>query len=194
MLCVNHTSMRLSSFLLLNLARTVSTLSTDPRVVRYFAYGSNMDSKVLTGRRRIKPLTRTPAFCRGNRLAFTALGIPPFEPCFASLDPGSIDDECHGVLYEIASSDWNRLCASEGVPFAYQVREVKVQPYRNGPEGRKETATTIALTLQAVQLQVSFGLPRIDFMRPSRRYLDIIRNGARENGLDETWIAKLDAL
>ena len=63
--------------------------------------------------------------CFGHRLAFTALGLPPFEPSFASLEPSrSGEDRCHGVLYTLSTLDWLRVCASEGVPLGFVQLEV----------------------------------------------------------------------
>jgi len=138
--------------------------------VHYFAYGSNMNSSILK-QRHITPLSRMPAICHGYHLAFTATGYLD-NPSFASIESGGT---CHGVLYEITYLDFIRLCFYEGVPLEYTVREITVQTY-SGIEQR-------TLTFQAVH----YGEKDI----PSKHYLDIIINGARENGLDENYIQSI---
>ena len=124
--------------------------------VSYFAFGSNMASSVLEGRRGLRPLApRQRALARGFKLAFTLPGFAPLEPAFASLEEAA-GEECHGVLYTLSPLDWLRLCASEGVPFGYRVVTVQLQLY----DGRKQEA----YSLQAVR-----KLAEGDSRRPSAR-------------------------
>lgn len=167
--------------------------------VSYFAYGSNMNSEVLEGRRGVRPLRQEPAVCFGHRLAFTALGLPPFEPSFASLEPSrSGEDRCHGVLYTLSTLDWLRVCASEGVPLGYGVVEVDVLPYAphalHEPLPTMTHGRTAALTLRYRQPQsLLLSLPQLE-LPPSRRYMDLLRSGAKEGGLAEPWRRKLAEL
>ena len=119
---------------------------------------------------------------RGERLAFNMIGFSPQEPAFASIKPSSNkDDECHGGVFQLTLFDWFRLLASEGVPFGgplgYQVREVTVQLYSGG--------SVKALTLGSGLLASPVELP------PSKRYLGLIRTGARELGLTSAWQRRL---
>ena len=124
--------------------------------VSYFAFGSNMASSVIEGRRRLTPLApQQPALVRGYELAFTLPGFPPLEPAFASIEAAA-GEECHGVLYMLSPADWLRLCASEGVPFAYRVVTLQLELY----DGR----TQEAYSLEAVR-----KLPQGDSRRPSAR-------------------------
>jgi len=159
--------------------------------VLYFAYGSNMFSEVLEGRRGVRPLAKSPAVCPGHRLAFTALGLPPFEPAFASLEPCSDPvEECHGVCYRLSALDWLRVCASEGVPLGYQVVEVPLTTYHPLEEGKGATEIK-AFSLRFVQPQsMAFPLPQLE-PPPSRRYLGLLLAGAKEAGLAEQWQRKL---
>lgn len=141
--------------------------------VRYFAFGANMASRVLTGRRRITPLETHRGVCKDHRLAFTVAGVG-LEPAFASCDAAR-GERVHGVCYMLTLSDWVRLCASEGVPAAYRVVPVEVQCY----DGDMQEA----YTLQAAR-PLPFSLP------PSRRYLSLLQEGAREAGLDDEWQAR----
>lgn len=179
----------------------------------YFAYGANMNSAVFEGRRGVKPLSKVPVVALDTRLCFTALGLLPFEPAFASVEP-SVGAECHGVLYEISSSDWLRVRASElsieGVSVGYQVVPVRTQPYlataaSAGAEPRRPNLATSgglevveALTLRFVQPQQAlFNWPLLEasgLLTPSSRYMKLLRQGAAEAGLAQAWRDKLDAL
>lgn len=142
-------------------------------VVRYFAYGANLASTVREGRRQLRPLSTACGFVKDSRLAFNMPGFGPAEPSFASLrtSPGQ---ECHGGIFELTLSDWLKLCASEGVPFGYAVREVQVELYAGG--------SVSAFTLVG---GLPFDLP------PSERYLSLIREGARELGLTAAYQERL---
>lgn len=144
--------------------------------VRYFAYGANLAASVREGRRGLSPLSSEPGFVRGERLAFNVPGMGPAEPAFASIQKSDQpDEECHGGCFELTVADWLKVCATEGVPFAYRVRSVNVNLY-NGQ-------TVPAFTLDGNGLP--FQMP------PSARYLALIREGARELQLSRAWQDKL---
>lgn len=196
----------------LSAARSLGGLSASSNdAVFYFAYGANMNSAVFEGRRGIKPRSKEPAVALDTRLCFTALGAPPFEPAFASVEP-LVGAHCHGVLYEISPWDWLRVCASEGVPFGYQIVPIRTQPYLAvsaasagaGPRrldlasGDPEEETVEARTLRFVQPQQAlFNWPLLEppgLLTPSTRYMTLLRQGAAEAGLAQVWRDKLDAL
>jgi hypothetical protein len=64
-------------------------LPTSPAAdeVWYFAFGSNMSSATLTGRRRVVPRRSVPAMLPQYGLSFGMLGAPYSEPGFAVLQP-----------------------------------------------------------------------------------------------------------
>ena len=138
--------------------------------VRYFAYGSNMATSVLTGRRRITPLETRGGVVRDHRLGFTLPGFG-LEPAFASCDRAE-GERLHGVCYTLSLTSWLRICATEGVPAAYRVITVPVECY--------DGLVRDAYTLQA-SVPFPFSLP------PSRRYLRLLQDGAREAELDPEW-------
>ena len=181
-----------------------------------------MLEETLIGRRKVNPLAKTPAACAGHRLAFSALGFPPFEPSFASVEPIPRDSPpavCHGVLWRLTNEDWLRVCATEGVPLAYVPLRVRVNPYVPGGfeddqlrnsvlgtvteaaalagtenESQRPGYTVSAVTLRAVQAsRALFGLPLLE-LPPSRRYMGLLRAGAKEAGLSSSWQAKLAEL
>lgn len=145
--------------------------------VNYFAYGSNLASSVLRGRRGVLPRATNVGLVPDYRLAFSLPGVPP-EPAFASIEPAE-GDSCHGAVYTLTLGDWAKVCASEGVPFGYRVEQVDVQCY----DGRVARAWTLRA-----------AAPREASLPPSRRYLDLIKEGAKELGLAESWQLKLDRL
>ncbi|KAF9426339.1 hypothetical protein BGZ94_006654 [Podila epigama] len=66
----------------------------------YLAYGSNMDPKVFTGRRKINPLESVPVIVPDYWLSFDIAGIPFLEPCFASIikiDHSRIHDRAYAL-------------------------------------------------------------------------------------------------
>jgi len=180
-----------------NRVYSLSSLSTTFGVVRYFAYGSNMLSDVFEGLRGCRPLSRTAAICHDYRLAFSALGFSPIEPAFANLEVCK-GKSCHGVLYELPWTDWLKVCAIEGVPFAYQVITVNLIPYTthisDGEEQPLISSRDVqAFTLSYRQPQTILGLPSLE-LSPSRRYLSILQRGSKEAGLSPSWCTMLDNL
>ena len=162
-----------------------------------------MAAEVLEGRRGIRPIKAQPAVCYNHRLAFSALGFPPFEPAFASLEPAE-GDACHGVLYTVTQSEWQRICLTEGVlpigpPLGYQTTRVLCAPYEGTatfsatPLKFVEGGDISALTLRFRQPQSFLGLPPVE-LPPSRRYLNLLRAGATEKALAVQWQAHLAAL
>ena len=138
-------------------------------------------------------MSKTPAVAYGKRLAFTALGLPPLEPSFASVESSTPSDECHGVLYEISELDWLKVCATEGVPFGYMEEHLMVTPYaahlnESEPwESQSEPSEVSARTLRWRQPQTFLGLPPVEPFPPSLRYMGLLRAGAAEAGLAMSW-------
>jgi hypothetical protein len=62
-----------------------TTTTTTPETIWYLAYGSNMDPKVFSGRRKIQPLESLVVTVPNYWLSFDIGGIPYVEPCFASI-------------------------------------------------------------------------------------------------------------
>ena len=142
--------------------------------VYYFAYGSNMSSKVFRhGFRRLKPTSAERATLDGYRLAFSEAGIPFFEPGFANVEVDSTA-MVEGVLYRITEKEMDDLHISEGGR-AYNIIEITVRGLLSG--------TIQALTFQSKE--VAHGL------LPSKRYIDILIDGSQEHSLSEAWVTML---
>ncbi|GFR44050.1 hypothetical protein Agub_g5210 [Astrephomene gubernaculifera] len=94
--------------------------------------------------------------------------------------------EVHGVLHRVRVADWVQVMATEGVSggkTSYRVVEVEVVLY----DGRR----TRALTLQGQPPSLHSPARPV---APSRRYLDLLREGARHHGLHPAYLAHLDSL
>jgi len=154
-----------------------------PGNVRYFAFGSNLNPKVLEEMRGLRPVLQEPAIVTNYRLAFNLRGIPWTEPSFASAEPSDKDtDELHGVVYTLNRPDWNRLALSEGVGTAYDLEEVTCRTYAGD-------------LLSAVTLRTREGLLRSEKdVPPSRAYLNILIEGAYKSGLRQEYIDRLKAV
>lgn len=143
--------------------------------VFYFAFGSNMLSSIFSGTRTLRPASVETATLRGYRLAFTEPGIPYFEPAFANIEkaPGAV---CEGVLYCITADDLAHLDFTEGRG-AYDIIDVAVVGSVSDAVTAKAFASKITMT----------GL------LPTKRYLQLLIDGAREKGLSSEWIRMLES-
>lgn len=138
--------------------------------VHYFAFGANMASKVLVRRRGIEPLASRAAMVEGYGLRFALRGLPLFEPAFASLveAPGEVT---HGVLHTLRRADLLRLDRIEG---SYDRVDVSAHTH----EGVVEATAYMARRISPERT-------------PSRRYLGLLVEGAREHGLPDAWVEQL---
>lgn len=147
-------------------------------LVWYFAYGSNLDATTFHTRRQMTPRRSMVASVRGYRLRFNLDGFPQGKAAPANIET---DDraELWGVLYELTRRELVRLDATEGVPGgAYRHVWVDAESTRGETVG--------ALTYMAP------GNPTDG--KPSLRYINLLRDGARAHGLPAHWVARLDAV
>jgi hypothetical protein len=143
-------------------------VSTD--TVQYFAFGANMARRVLVDRRGIVPLASCAARLDGYALRFALRGLPLVEPAFASIveAPG---DSMFGVLHTLRAADLARLDTIEG---PYDRVDVEVS------------------TASGVARATAYRARKLSAERePSKRYLQLLIEGAREHDLPEPWIAEL---
>ena len=164
-------------FLLLLLAPFVSSW-----LVSYFAFGSNMNLDVIQGRRGIRSTNHRAAILKDHELRFSLLGFNPFEPSFASIEPCK-GKEVHGVLMDMPIDDFFKLCASEGVPLAYHIYPISVQPYstKQSTAAHKDQLQTAALSFKAV-IASPLQVP------PSKRYMRLLQQGAMQHNLDDAYV------
>jgi len=145
-------------------------------VVNYFAYGSNVGSKTFSSRRNMRPIRVQNGKIRDYRLTFNVAGLPFFEPAFASVTR-SEGEETHGVCYSITKEEFRYLLQTEG---SYDVVNVEFIAY----DGVVVKAKT--LTHRDVATRKD--------LQPSKRYRDLILEGAKERGLEKVWIEKLEKM
>ena len=145
-----------------------------PDPVWYFAYGSNMNERLFRERRHMTPLETRIGRLGGYRLCFSvAGGMRPgvSAPANIAEAPGST---VHGVLYLLPRRKFVRLDASEGAQYGYLWTEAE------DSAGNRLPVVTYKLRRPA-----SEGLP-------SLRYLNIVREAARQRGLPDDYVRFLD--
>jgi len=148
--------------------------------VLYFAYGSNMQTATLSGRRGIAFRRSRPARAEGWRLVLDKPPMVSIGEGFASIvpDPAAM---VIGVVYEITATDLEHVDLTEGVLIEnYRRVEIPVTPL---------DAPDLVLHVQTLTSD-----RRDPSLRPSDRYMGLIVAGAEEHGLPADWIAYLRAI
>lgn len=140
--------------------------------VRYFAFGANMARRVLVRRRRIHPLDSVPARLDDHALRFSLRGLPFVEPAFATIVPAP-GESMFGVLHTLTKPDLARL---DRIEASYDRVDVVVTT-SDGP---------VPATAYRARRFVAER-------PPSRRYLHLLIEGAKEHGLPDAWIEALRA-
>ncbi|MES2675080.1 MAG: gamma-glutamylcyclotransferase [Pseudomonadota bacterium] len=140
--------------------------------VLYFAYGANMSRRYLTNIRNIQVLDTKRAILNGYTLTFNLKGRNFLEPGFSNISP-SENEHVEGVVHRISKQDLDKIQKSE--PAQYKMTDIEVVV-----DGEKVTAKTF----------VHIAEPNVSY-RPSKRYLKLLTDAAKEHGLSETYIAKL---
>ena len=140
----------------------------------YFAYGSNMQSATLRGRRGIHFQHAVAGRVSGWRLVLDKPPLVSIGQSFANIVPAP-GGEVMGVLYDITEADMEHLDVSEGVLLGnYQRVEVAVSLL---PEPHRCVA---AFTLTSDK--------RDPTLQPSTRYMDLLIAGALEHGLPGEYV------
>jgi len=139
----------------------------------YFAYGSNLNTKVIVGRRGVKAERAKPCVVDGYSLEFSIPGLPYLEPAFATVVE-SEGEEVHGVAYFVTTQQWEMIKFTET---GYDIAEVDCRSYTG------ETFKAHTLTFPKAQLRKGLS--------PSQRYIELIREGAFEWNLAPHWQRKL---
>jgi cation transport regulator ChaC len=146
--------------------------------VWYFAYGANMHDRAFRERRRMRPLEQRIGRLCGYRLRFNLEGRPRGRAAPANLCPDT-EAEVWGVLYKLTRRDLLRLDSTEGVPG----RGYRPQWFVAADnEGRQVSA--VAYIARGRETDGT----------PSLRYLTLLREGARANGLPGHWLQFLDSV
>jgi gamma-glutamylcyclotransferase len=146
--------------------------------VWYFAYGANMHDKAFRGRRGMRPVDQRIGRIRGYRLRFNLEGRPKGRAAPANLAPDA-GAEVWGVLYRVTRRDLLRLDATEGVPG----RGYRPQQF----EAEDQDGQLLSAIAYIAHGKETDGTP-------SLRYLTLLREGARANGLPGHWLQFLDSV
>lgn len=214
--CIMKHLSPLSTFILTTAAVLCGALSSntpkEPRTYNYFAFGSNMCSSTMINLRNISPLASCAAMLPGHELRFNIPGLIGIEPSSASVEPvdremGAFDKRhvVHGTLYKLTERDFEIICSTEGVPFAYSLHRCRVIPYKG--DGKKageeylqrflrsdgdrvksvDEVGAQAFTLRAARKEWrgSKDTP------PSQSYLNVLIRGAIEFQMDDDYVAML---
>lgn len=148
----------------------------------YFGFGSNMSLLSLRAK-GVEPLASQRAVLSGWRLRFNVQHFFRHEGGVGNIEyTGNLDDRVLGVLHECPDEALERLDAAEAYGYGYDRVEVHVAPQSRPIEAH-----------QAIPALTYVGMPEfIDNRRlPSRRYLNIILEGARQAELEEDYIRRL---
>lgn len=100
--------------------------------MKYFAYGSNMNSKRME-EKRVPFLKRRSAKLRGYKLKFNKIATRKTNEGYANI-VADLNSIVEGVLYDVLESGLNRLNGYEGVPDGHYKRMQVTVQLHNGEE------------------------------------------------------------
>ncbi|KAI0517007.1 hypothetical protein F5B22DRAFT_636216 [Xylaria bambusicola] len=155
------------------------TLPTPDSDVWYLAYGSNLDHDKFVVDRGIVPLSSELVTMPGWSLEMNSAGFPYSEPSFASVtywdwpSRQSRDTQVIGTAYKLTPKMYTKVLASEGGGIAYAEVEARVLRVANKAKSEVEDEKqvfTVRTLVTAMRREA----------KPSLRYMELIRNGARE--------------
>ncbi len=139
----------------------------------YFGYGSNMSSQYLIKRRKIIPFSSNVGVLKDYQLIMNMGGPNFLEPSFANIRP-SIGSTVEGVIHKINETDLQKIVKTEGEDYEL----VKLSVHSRGKV--KKAYTLIYITEEKKDIP------------PSKRYLKILINAAKENNLSKNYIDSLE--
>jgi gamma-glutamylcyclotransferase len=145
----------------------------------YFAYGANMHDATFRLRRGIDARECRRGRVAGYRLRFNLDGRPKGRSAPANIEPDPTA-AVWGVAYRITRRQLLRLDATEGVP-------------RRG-RGYRHAAVRVDTDSGPVEAITYIARGRAADGKPSRRYLNLLRDGARAHGLPADYIRFLDSV
>lgn len=143
----------------------------------YFGYGSNMDARSLLAK-GVQPLASWPAQLPGWRLRFNVRHFFAHEGGVGNIERGARDDRVCGVLHRCPGASLALLDIAEAYPHGYDRIELDVIT-ADGPRRALAYVGTPAFVDEACL--------------PTRRYLNILLQGAQAAGLDAGYVQRLAA-
>lgn len=142
----------------------------------YFGYGSNINLISLRAK-GVDPISSQKAILKGWKLQFNVQHWFRHEGGMGNIEPGTASDFVEGMVHYCQDEHLVSMDAMESFGIAYGRREVTLET-ENG----------------LVNAWAYIGLPDFldDSCLPTRRYLNIILNGAKAAGLSDKYIEKLE--
>lgn len=207
-----------------------------PKTIFYLAYGSNLAAETFLGKRGIRPLSQVNVVVPELVMTFDLAGIPYAEPCFAntayrslgspktspriSSEKSSLLSSSRppkytnphwpkglvGVVYEVTTSDFAHIIATEGGGASYQdvlvdchVLPPSTSQVPHQPPTTPFKAHTLFSPISAPDEPPPkdggrFSRPDPEYAQASARYLKLITDGADEHGLPAEYKDYLHAL
>lgn len=144
--------------------------------MRYFAYGSNMSVARLRERAPSAEVVGM-ARLRHHRLCFHKVGTDGSGKCNI-WHTGNGRDVVFGVIYEIAEADMQRLNAAENLGTGYELQTLPLELDDGG----------------ITQAQAYVAIPINDALAPFDWYHALVVAGAREHGMPEAYVQRLEAV
>ncbi|KAJ3124017.1 hypothetical protein HK098_001448 [Nowakowskiella sp. JEL0407] len=186
-------------------------------LVWYFAFGSNMSEKTLTGRRRIKPFESKAAYTTKFYLSFDFIGLPFLEPSFASIIPVPTEPITREVAEKLHNAtkfglDFNfdpenpTACLPptlHGVAHLVTRLDFEKILASEGGQGhdldRGYEPMQLAVTTydgETLITKTLKGRPGSikSKLQPSKRYMNILITGSRQHNLKPEYIEYLESL
>ncbi|KAI1312987.1 hypothetical protein EDD11_002808 [Mortierella claussenii] len=185
----------------------------------YLAYGSNMNPKILTGRRKIIPLESRNVVIRDYWLSMDYAGVPFIEPCFASIlkrDESRIKDEtyarfvhdrcCYGQAFHWDEQHPERSYPPElqGVVHRITLRDWRLVVQSEGGWGHNvptgydhfllDCTTVDSNEVVSAHVLLARPLTIRAQCQPSPRYKNLLTAGAAHYNLDPAYQAYLTRL
>jgi len=139
----------------------------------YFGYGANMSVEYLQNRRRVFPSQTKPCKLYGFKLIMNMEGPNFLEPSFANIIKDK-KESLEGILHRITNKELKQIINSEGED--YEVTDILVTINSKSIKAK----TLIYKTNNKANIP------------PSKRYMKILIGAAKNNGLSQGYIQKLN--
>ena len=143
----------------------------------YFGYGSNLNSASLLAK-GVEPLASRRAILHGWRLRFNVQHFFRQEGGVGNIERSEVPGDCvHGMLYGCPDEALAALDAMEAYGYGYDRINIEVEADD-----------------ECVPVLTYIGMPEFinDDCLPSRRYLNIMIDGARRAGLNPDYVQQLE--
>jgi hypothetical protein len=165
----------------------------------------------MNGTRGIKPSAAYPAILPGYKLVFNVPGLPFIEPAFASVrrvvgaekgiarhetetEFARFETETHGVAYVVTDEQWRYLLRTETSYVCEDVTCVRFVHDDDDDDDDDDNDDDASRATEKKKIRIAattLVFPDVDVggvqLLPSARYLNVLREGAMEWNLDQTW-------